>query len=187
MDAARGRLALGLEPARKTVLVFGGSQGALALNEGAAAAMKGAGVDAQVLHLAGKGKSEQTRAAYAAAGMTAQVRDYLDDMAAAYAAADVVVCRSGASTLAELAAQRKPAVLVPYPHAAAGHQDANARVFERAGVAVRIAQAQLAAGLGPAVADLLKSPATAKFEALGLPPAEKTTELFADALERLAR
>jgi UDP-N-acetylglucosamine--N-acetylmuramyl-(pentapeptide) pyrophosphoryl-undecaprenol N-acetylglucosamine transferase len=119
--------------------------------------------------------------------VTATVLDYLDDMASAYAAADVVVCRSGASTLAELAAQGKTAILVPYPHAAANHQDANARVFERAGGAVRIAEADLAAKLGAALADLLKSPTATKLDALGLPPADKTTTLFADALERLVK
>jgi len=106
-------------------------------------------------------------------------------MAAAYAAADIVVCRSGASTLAELAAQRKTAILVPYPHAAANHQDANARVFERAGAARRIPETDLSTALGPALADLLKSSTATQFAALGLPPAEKTTALFVDALERL--
>jgi UDP-N-acetylglucosamine--N-acetylmuramyl-(pentapeptide) pyrophosphoryl-undecaprenol N-acetylglucosamine transferase len=185
-DAGAARRALGLEPARKTILVFGGSQGAAAVNLGVPAALKAAGIDAQVLHLAGKDKSAETSAAYQALGLTATVRDYLDDMASAYAAADVVVCRSGASTLAELAAQGKAAILIPYPHAAANHQDANARVFERAGAAVRITQAELTTKLGPALADMLKSPA-ATFEALGLPPAKETTARFVDALERLAQ
>lgn len=186
-DAAEARRALGLDPGKPTILVFGGSQGAQALNSGMPPALKAAGVDAQVLHLAGKGGSAQTLDAYKSAGLTATVLDYLDDMASAYAAADVVVCRSGASTLAELAAQRKSAILVPYPHAAANHQDANARVFERAGTAARIPETDLSTGLGPALADMLKSPtAAAAFDALGLPPADKTTALFADALEKLA-
>ncbi len=185
-DAAEARRALGLDPARKTLLVFGGSQGAQAINRSVPTSMKTAGVDAQVLHLAGKGRSAETFAAYKTAGLTATVHEYLDDMASAYAAADVVVCRSGASTLAELTAQRKMAILVPYPHAAANHQDANARVFEKAGTAIRIAETDLAAKLGPALAHLLQSPTTTRFESLGLPPAEKTTTLFVDALERLA-
>lgn len=185
-DAGEARRALGLDPERKTVLVFGGSQGARALNSGVPAAMKAAGVDAQVLHLAGKGKSAETLDAYKSAGLTATVLDYLDDMAAAYAAADIVVCRSGASTLAELAAQRKTAVLVPYPHAAANHQDANARVFEKAGTARRIAETDLSDDLGAALVDMLKSPTATKFGALGLPPAERTTALFVDELEKLA-
>ncbi|MBI4059929.1 MAG: UDP-N-acetylglucosamine--N-acetylmuramyl-(pentapeptide) pyrophosphoryl-undecaprenol N-acetylglucosamine transferase [Elusimicrobia bacterium] len=185
-DPAEARRALGLDPARKTILAFGGSQGARAINAGMPAAMKTAGIDAQALHLAGRGKSAETAAAYKTAGLTATVHDYLDDMASAYAAADVVVCRSGASTLAELAAQGKTAVLVPYPHAAANHQDANARVFARAGTAIRINETELADRLGPAIADLLQSPTATKFGTLGLPPAEKTTALFVDALERLA-
>jgi UDP-N-acetylglucosamine--N-acetylmuramyl-(pentapeptide) pyrophosphoryl-undecaprenol N-acetylglucosamine transferase len=184
-DRKEARRALGLDPDRATVLVFGGSQGAQALNIGVPGAMKAAGVDAQVIHLAGKGRSADTLGAYKRAGVTATVLDYLDDMASAYAAADVVVCRSGASTLAELAAQSKTAILVPYPHAAADHQDANARVFERAGVAVRIAETDLAAKLGPALADMLKSSTATEFGSLGLPPAERTTALFADELEKL--
>lgn len=186
-DAAASRRALGLDPARKTLLVFGGSQGARALNAGVPAALAAAGVDAQVLHLAGAGRSEEAAAAYRAAGLSASVRDYLDDMPAAYAAADAVVCRAGASTLAELAAQRKPAVLVPYPHAAANHQDFNARVFERAGAAARVPEAELASRLGPAAADMLTSSPAGAYDALGLPAPERTTALFADALERLVK
>ncbi len=187
-NTEQARRALGLDPARKTILVFGGSQGAEALNNAMPAAVKSAGVYAQVLHLAGQGKTAATRASYQRVGLTATILDYLDDMASAYAAADVVVCRSGASTLAELAAQRKAAILVPYPRAAANHQDANARVFERTGAAMRIAETELATKLGPAIADLLKSPTammSAAYDDLGLPPAEKTTALFIDALERL--
>lgn len=184
-DAQASRKALGLDPARKTILVFGGSQGAQALNLGTGPAMKAAGIDAQVLHLAGKGKSAETLAAYESTGVAATVLDYLDDMASAYAAADVVLCRSGASTLAELAAQKTRAILVPYPHAAANHQDANARVFEKAGAGRRIPETDLAEGLGPALADMLKSP-SATFDGLRLPPADKTTALFVDALEKLS-
>jgi len=183
-DAGEARRALGLDPARKTILVFGGSQGAKALNA-VPAAMKAAGVEAQVLHLAGKGKSEETLNAYKTAGITAKVLDYLDDMASAYAAADVVVCRSGASTLAELVAQRKTAVLVPYPHAAANHQDANARVFEKNGTAVRIPEADLSDGLGPVLAKMLKSLTATEHQNLELPPADKTTSIFVDELEKL--
>lgn len=184
-DAGKARRALGLDPAKPTILVFGGSQGAQAINSAMPGAMKGAGVTAQVLHLAGKGRSAETLNGYRNAGLTATVLDYLDDMAAAYAAADIVVCRSGASTLAELAAQRKTAILVPYPHAAANHQDANALVFERSGTALRIPETNLSTALGPALADMLKSSTATKFGTLGLPPAENTTALFVDELERL--
>jgi UDP-N-acetylglucosamine--N-acetylmuramyl-(pentapeptide) pyrophosphoryl-undecaprenol N-acetylglucosamine transferase len=185
-DQAKSREKFGLDPEKKTILVFGGSQGAKAINEGMPKAMKTAGVDAQVLHLAGKGNSSATINGYADAGVRATVLDYLDDMAAAYAAADIVVCRSGASTLAELAALRKTAVLVPYPHAAANHQDANARVFENKGTARRIPETDLHKDLGPVLADLLESPIPeSKFNELGLPPAAATTTAFIDHLEKL--
>ncbi|MEK7234581.1 MAG: UDP-N-acetylglucosamine--N-acetylmuramyl-(pentapeptide) pyrophosphoryl-undecaprenol N-acetylglucosamine transferase [Elusimicrobiota bacterium] len=184
-DTGEARRALGLDPAKPTILVFGGSQGARSINTAMPNALKAAAIEAQILHLAGKGKSDETRSAYANAGLTATVLDYLDDMASAYAAADIVVCRSGASTLAELAAQRKTAVLVPYPHAAAHHQDANARVFEKAGTARRIPETCLSTDLGPALADMLKSSTATQYEALGLPPAQRTTALFVDELERL--
>ncbi|MDE2511598.1 MAG: UDP-N-acetylglucosamine--N-acetylmuramyl-(pentapeptide) pyrophosphoryl-undecaprenol N-acetylglucosamine transferase, partial [Elusimicrobia bacterium] len=149
---------------------------------------------AQALHLAGKGKAEAVAAAYRDAGVDAVVREYLEDMAAAYGAADVVVCRAGASTLAELAAQRAPAVLVPYSHAAANHQDANARAFERAGAVVRIPEASLSASLGGVLSDLLKSEGSSRrreemslsFDRLGLPPAATNVDVFAAALEALA-
>jgi UDP-N-acetylglucosamine--N-acetylmuramyl-(pentapeptide) pyrophosphoryl-undecaprenol N-acetylglucosamine transferase len=186
-DQAKSREKFGLDPTKKTILVFGGSQGAKTINEVMPKALKTAGVDAQVLHLAGKGNSAATINGYADAGVRATVLDYLDDMAAAYAAADIIVSRAGASTLAELAAQGKMSVLVPYPHAAANHQDANARVFERAGTARRIPEAQLSNDLGPALGDMLKSSTATSFGTLGLPPADKTTALFVDALERLVK
>jgi UDP-N-acetylglucosamine--N-acetylmuramyl-(pentapeptide) pyrophosphoryl-undecaprenol N-acetylglucosamine transferase len=189
---ADARRALGLAPEGNVVLVFGGSQGAQSVNAALPPALKELpGV--QVLHLAGKGKAEAAAAAYRAAGASADVREYLDDMASAYGAADLVVCRSGASTLAELAAQRAPAVLVPYPHAAAGHQDANARAFERAGACVRLPETDLAGKLGGVLRDLLKSDGSEKrregmslaFERLGLPAAEKTVDGFVSALEKI--
>ncbi len=190
--AAQSRRELGLAPERPTVLVFGGSQGAARINALLPAAVKTI-PDAQVLHLAGKGKAEAASAAYAAAGVKAEVREYLDDMAAAYGAADAVVCRAGASTLAELAAQRAPAVLVPYPHAAADHQTANARVFERAGAALLLPEPALADRLGPALAELLDSSSgrarretmSSSYAALGLPAADATVDGFVAALERM--
>jgi UDP-N-acetylglucosamine--N-acetylmuramyl-(pentapeptide) pyrophosphoryl-undecaprenol N-acetylglucosamine transferase len=187
-DASASRKALGLDPKRTTVLIFGGSQGARSLNESMAAALKGTG--AQVLHLAGRNKSEETKAFYQRAGVSADVRDYLNDMASAYGAADLVVCRSGASTLAELAAQRMPAVLIPYPYAAADHQNANAQVHELVGAAVRIEERELSARLGPTLGDLLKSEAkrlsmSKAYDALGLPGAAQTTDRFVDLLEKM--
>ncbi len=122
------------------------------------------------------------------------MREYLEDMTSAYGAADLVVCRSGASTLAELAAQRAPAILVPYPHATADHQGVNAGVFELAGAAKRLREVELDARLGGVLTDLLKSGGAqarraAMSEAygrLGLPPAAETVDRFVAALERLS-
>ncbi len=170
---------------KKSVLVFGGSQGAKAINLGFAGAVKRSGVSLKILHLAGRGKGTETKTAYENAGVDATVLEYLEDMASAYADADFVVSRSGASTLAELAAQRKFSILVPYPHAAANHQDANARVFERAGTAKCINENELGNLLGTALADLVKSPPSPDWTKLGLPSADRTTLEFADALEKL--
>lgn len=197
LRARRGReesrAALGLDTAAPTLLAFGGSQGAQGLNAALPAALK-ALPDVRVLHLAGRGKAEAVATVYRAAGVHADVREYLEDMAAAYGAADLVLCRSGASTLAELAAQRAPAVLVPYPHAAADHQDANARVFQLIGACARLPESELSERLGPLLADLLESPQAAArraemaraYDALGLPAADGAADAFADALERTA-
>ncbi|MFI5347009.1 MAG: UDP-N-acetylglucosamine--N-acetylmuramyl-(pentapeptide) pyrophosphoryl-undecaprenol N-acetylglucosamine transferase [Elusimicrobiota bacterium] len=191
-NAADSRRELGLAPDRPTVLVFGGSQGASALNTAVPNALKSV-PGAQALVLTGKGKAEGVAAAYRAAGVEAVVREYLEDMAAGYGAADLVICRSGASTLAELAAQRTPSILIPYPHATANHQDINAQAFEKAGAAVRIPESALGEKLGTAMAHLLKSESSAQtlrdmsasFAKLGLPPAETNVDGFVAALERM--
>lgn len=129
----------------RTILVLGGSQGAAVLNEvvPAAAALRAAdGAPLQVVHQCGKGNAATVRAAYAQHNLSAAVEEFIEDVAAAMAAADVVVCRAGAATLAELAAAGVGAVLVPYPHAAADHQTANARHYSAQGAALLCAQAQ---------------------------------------------
>lgn len=120
------------------LLVFGGSQGARFLNEQVPALVARLGVP--VLHQTGPADVEATRARYAALGVEADVRPYIDDMAAAYASASLAICRAGASTIAELLAVGLPAVLVPFPHAAHDHQAANARVLDEAGAAIMIRQ-----------------------------------------------
>jgi UDP-N-acetylglucosamine--N-acetylmuramyl-(pentapeptide) pyrophosphoryl-undecaprenol N-acetylglucosamine transferase len=191
-DAGQARLALGLKPDRPTVLVFGGSQGAQGINAALPRALASIpGV--QALHLAGRGKAEAAAAAYRAAGVDAKVLEYLEDMPSAYGAADLVVCRSGASTLAELAAQRAPSVLIPFPHAAADHQTANARVFERAGASVLVPEGELSSRLQGVLADLLESEGgrerrdrmSGACGLLGLPPVEKTVDGLVAALEKL--
>lgn len=174
---------LGFDPSKPVVLVFGGSQGAAGLNAGVPLALRPFSEHPQVLHLAGRGKADETRARYGT--RPAKVLEYTEDMATAYAAADLVICRSGASTLAELAALKKPSVLVPYPHATDDHQTENARVFDAVGVAELVRESELGARLGGAVREMLESERAANFAELGLPAPEATVKAFVDALEKL--
>lgn len=126
------------------VLVLGGSQGARVLNENVPAALKLAfdklGRALPVTHQTGEKDLEATRQRYSDAGITADVRAFLDDMGAVYGAAQVCVCRSGATTCAELMALGKPSVLIPFEAAADDHQTHNARELAEAGAAVLLAQ-----------------------------------------------
>ena len=130
------RAALGLEASRPTILVVGGSQGASGLNEMILSALPLlAGRDWQWLHLTGPNDFEKVKAAYAARGIKAVVKPFLSEMDSALGAATACVSRSGASSLAEIAAMRLPSLLVPYPAAADNHQLSNALAFEKAGAA----------------------------------------------------
>jgi UDP-N-acetylglucosamine--N-acetylmuramyl-(pentapeptide) pyrophosphoryl-undecaprenol N-acetylglucosamine transferase len=127
------------------LLVVGGSQGAARLNAVVPQALAelGAIPAFEVRHQCGAAHLEGGERAYARAGITASVTAFIDDMAAAYAWADLVVCRSGALTISELAAAGLPAVLVPFPAAVDDHQTANARYLVSAGAAVLIADREL--------------------------------------------
>jgi len=126
------------------VLVVGGSLGAHALNACfAAAAPDLARLPLALVHQTGPADLEAVQDAYARAGLRAEARPFLDDMAARYAWADLVVCRAGATTLAELAIAGRPAVLVPFPYATHDHQTLNARAFEEAGAARCQVQSEL--------------------------------------------
>ena len=160
--------AFGLEEGRRTLLVFGGSQGARRINDalvGALARWRDP-ASLQVLHVTGRGGHAAAEAAWTAALAAAQgpvplVRrvDFVERMELAYAAADVVLCRAGASSLAELTVLGLPSVLVPYPHATADHQTANARDLAAVGGARVVADADLdAARLVAAAEPLLDDP-----------------------------
>jgi UDP-N-acetylglucosamine--N-acetylmuramyl-(pentapeptide) pyrophosphoryl-undecaprenol N-acetylglucosamine transferase len=127
------------------VLIIGGSQGALRLNivVPAAIAMLDAAVRPQVIHQAGERHLEQARAAYAKHGVQADVRAFIDDMAEAYGWADLVICRSGALTVSELAAAGLAAVFVPFAAAIDDHQTFNARYPVNAGAGVLIPESEL--------------------------------------------
>jgi UDP-N-acetylglucosamine--N-acetylmuramyl-(pentapeptide) pyrophosphoryl-undecaprenol N-acetylglucosamine transferase len=151
LAGARERLGIGAE--ETCVLVFGGSLGARTINRAAADAFTGSAF--RVLHVAGSREFNELAARELPAGY--DLREYLDeaDFADALAAADLVVSRAGGS-LFEIAAHGVPAILVPYPHAAADHQTTNARWMADAGAAVVITDAELTgARLARQVAELL--------------------------------
>jgi UDP-N-acetylglucosamine--N-acetylmuramyl-(pentapeptide) pyrophosphoryl-undecaprenol N-acetylglucosamine transferase len=175
------------------ILVVGGSQGARVLNQrmpALAKALSDAGVVAEYRHASGKGHEDATRAAWAAAGMEAQVDPFIDDMASAYAWADLLICRAGATTISELTALGIPALYVPFPQAADDHQTANARSVVDAGGGLMVTDAEFG---NPACVDmvrgLLTSPTALNAmsehaKALGQPDAG--TRIAGDILQRLA-
>ncbi len=137
------RVALGLDPDRPVVLVMGGSQGASGLNDLVLSALPALGDCAlswQWLHLTGPNDFEKVKQAYAARGLNVVVKPFLAEMDLALGAATISVSRSGASSLAEIAAVRLPSLLVPYPTAADNHQFFNAAAFEKTGAAKLLEQ-----------------------------------------------
>ncbi len=124
------------------VLVFGGSLGAQALNEVVPMALGELALDKRpvVRHQAGKNKDTATTKVYEQMGVEAEITPFIEDMAAAYKWADLVICRSGALTVAELAAAGLASIMVPYPHAVDDHQTANAKYLSDAGAAILMAQ-----------------------------------------------
>lgn len=144
LAAPAERLSARDENARPRLLVLGGSQGARALNERVpqALALMPAAQRPQVRHQGGR-TLERAQQAYAAHGVEAQLEAFITDMPAAYAEADLVVCRAGASTIAELTASGSAALLVPFPHAVDDHQTRNAQHLVGAGAARLVAEADL--------------------------------------------
>jgi len=149
------------------LLVLGGSQGARALNQRLPAALRDVrGVELEVLHQAGPRHLEEARRLYADAGLrNVEVVAYIENMAGAYAWADIVLCRAGALTIAELCVAGIAAILVPYPFAVDDHQTANARHVSGAGGAVLLPEQELDA---PALASLLAELAGDRARLLGM-------------------
>ncbi|MFH1620026.1 MAG: UDP-N-acetylglucosamine--N-acetylmuramyl-(pentapeptide) pyrophosphoryl-undecaprenol N-acetylglucosamine transferase, partial [bacterium] len=142
------RAAFGLAPEKTTVLIFGGSQGARKLNlvmSDLAKRLVAERPDIQFLHISGHRDHEMMKAAYQGTAQTGCIAllDYCDDMHKAYAAADMVVSRAGAGTVAELIQLRKPAILVPLPDAPDDHQAENAGILESAGAAIMLRESPL--------------------------------------------
>lgn len=162
VDAERARASLGLAVDQPVVLVTGGSQGAQRLNELSPVALGLLGLPVQVLHLAGLARDAELRRRYAdqESVTTAIVRAVAMDMDRMLGAADLVICRGGGTTVAELMAAGRPAVIVPYPHHKDRQQLHNARVLERAGAAVVLEEGELSPErLRDTIAALLRDPA----------------------------
>jgi UDP-N-acetylglucosamine--N-acetylmuramyl-(pentapeptide) pyrophosphoryl-undecaprenol N-acetylglucosamine transferase len=175
---------------RPRLLVMGGSQGALAIDTRVPEAIGEAGLAGavEVLHQCGKGRRDAVAAEYSRRGIDAVVVEFIDDTASAYLDADLVVARSGATTVSELTAMGLPAVLIPYPHHADRQQEKNAAPMQRAGAAIVLDEPTTGVGdLASAVRGLLcdgpaLASAAAASAALGRPDAARR---IADGLERL--
>ncbi len=152
-NPVRAEIAAVAEPERRyaegsgplKVLVVGGSLGAAVLNEVVPAALARMPEPSrpQVTHQAGARQIDALRTAYANAGVEGELLAFIDDMAERYARADLVICRSGALTVAELAAVGVASILVPFPHAVDDHQAVNARFLSEQGAALLIPQTEL--------------------------------------------
>jgi UDP-N-acetylglucosamine--N-acetylmuramyl-(pentapeptide) pyrophosphoryl-undecaprenol N-acetylglucosamine transferase len=131
------------------LLVFGGSQGARAINNAMLEALPGLDRDGlHVTHQTGDADLERVREGYMAAGFTAaNVRPYISDMVSQFAESDLIICRAGATTCAELAAAGKASIMVPLPTAADDHQRKNAEAMQNAGASRMILQKDLSGGL----------------------------------------
>jgi UDP-N-acetylglucosamine--N-acetylmuramyl-(pentapeptide) pyrophosphoryl-undecaprenol N-acetylglucosamine transferase len=155
------RAALGLDPDALTVIVFGGSQGARSINMTVINVLPELLRRAQVIHVTGRADAETVRNARSQLPQALQeryhVHEYLDEMPKALVAADLAICRAGASTLGELPAAGLPAILVPYPYAGA-HQRLNAEYLARYNAAVVIEDRDLGMGLLPILTKLLDDP-----------------------------
>lgn len=133
-------------PGSATLLVFGGSQGARAINQAVIRALpelvrRLPGL--HVIHQTGERDYNEVQAAYAGIAISSEVHKFIDDMPAFFARVDLVLCRSGASTVAEIAAAGKPAIFVPFPRAADDHQRRNAEAMEQANAAVVLEETRL--------------------------------------------
>jgi UDP-N-acetylglucosamine--N-acetylmuramyl-(pentapeptide) pyrophosphoryl-undecaprenol N-acetylglucosamine transferase len=134
IEKTMARAFFGLDPKKTTLLVFGGSQGALSINK---IFSEAAGLlfthfnDFQVIHLTGHREGiEQTKKTYSLLNIPACIKEFEENMAYAWRASDLAICRSGAATLAELIALEVPAILIPYPRASDDHQRKNAEIME---------------------------------------------------------
>jgi len=184
-NPVRGEIAALSNPAERygrrggplRLLVVGGSGGAQALNECVPRAIALLEPKPAVVHQSGEKNYAALRAAYAAAGVQGELTPFIDDIARRYAEADLVICRAGAMTVAELCAGGVASVLVPYPHAVDDHQTANARFLADQGAAILLPQVELSPGTLAALLRALDRPKllemARKARALGKPDAAR--------------
>ncbi|MBI4660924.1 MAG: undecaprenyldiphospho-muramoylpentapeptide beta-N-acetylglucosaminyltransferase [Verrucomicrobia bacterium] len=185
-DPAACRIALGLNPNRPVLLIMGGSQGAHAINElavGALPTLRLRAPQLQFIHLAGNVDAEKVAAAYRLHQGPAMVRAFLTEMELALGAATLAVGRAGASSLAEFAAMRLPAILIPYPSAADNHQFHNARALFETGAAVQLNEPEATPErLAELIVDLIENPSQIEAMRRSLEP-----WAFSDAAEKIAQ
>lgn len=171
------------------LLVIGGSLGSQVLNQTVPAAL--AAIDAarrpQVVHQCGAAHVEATRAAYRAAGVDAEVIAFIDDMAARYSAADLVVCRAGAITVTELCVAGVAAILVPFVAKTTQHQRANAEFLAQHGAAIHLPQSEMTPErLAQRIGALTRAELAAMAERARALAKPNATRMVADAIEHIA-
>jgi UDP-N-acetylglucosamine--N-acetylmuramyl-(pentapeptide) pyrophosphoryl-undecaprenol N-acetylglucosamine transferase len=174
-----------------TIFVFGGSRGAHKINEVVSDAMTGplSSDKIRLIHQTGAKDVEYVNMRYKEAGIDAEVQPFINDMLSAYINSDLIICRAGATTIAELMAMGKPSLLIPYPYAADDHQAKNAQALVDAGAAEMILESELNKGL---LAERIKSLIAdkKKVSKMGKMAAElsrkDTTRIICEELQRLA-
>lgn len=164
------------------ILILGGSQGASGLNRLASSALKilhQSGCHFSVVHQSGPAEYEELQSFYSEAGMDVSVRDFISDIGVAYSHANLILCRAGATTLAEVTAVGRPVICIPYPHAADGHQVMNARALYDAGAGLYFEEGEVGAvRLASEIEKLISAPdrllqMTARSRSLGRPDAAR--------------
>jgi UDP-N-acetylglucosamine--N-acetylmuramyl-(pentapeptide) pyrophosphoryl-undecaprenol N-acetylglucosamine transferase len=175
-----------------TLLVFGGSQGARAINQAMIQSLPGLRAKIpgiHIIHQTGQRDYDHVLSAYQQSGISGEVHKFIDDMPATFSRADLLVCRSGASTVGEITAAGKPAIFVPFPAAADDHQNVNARALERAGAAVVVEESNLeAAYLVDTIAAVIGDPRRLQGMSEGAKSLAhpKAVEEIAEMVEQLA-
>ncbi len=175
------------------LLVVGGSLGAKALNDTvpkAVTLLNHRDLSLHVVHQTGKNELEHVQKSYQALNIKADVRPFIDDMAATYAQTDLIICRSGAGTCAEITAMGLPSILVPFPHAIYDHQTENAKELVETGAAFLVPQAEMTPErLSQEILELMKTPEKLKHmrqAALTLAKTDAAEQIAKSALKRFA-